>query len=47
MTNATAAIEACGLGKRYGHRWALADCTLTIPAGHVAGLVGPNKASPR
>jgi ABC-2 type transport system ATP-binding protein len=44
MTNATAAIEALGLGKRYGHRWALADCTLTIPAGHVAGLVGPNGA---
>jgi ABC-2 type transport system ATP-binding protein len=43
MTNATA-IEACGLGKRYGRRWALADCTLTIPAGHVAGLVGPNGA---
>src|SRR3984885_14010737 len=44
MTNATAAIEARGLGRRYGHRWALADCTLTIPAGHVAGLVGPNGA---
>ena len=44
MTNATAAIEARGLGKRYGHRWALTDCTLTIPLGHVAGLVGPNGA---
>ena len=44
MTNATAAIEARGLGKRYGHRWALADCTLSIPPGHVAGLVGPNGA---
>jgi ABC-2 type transport system ATP-binding protein len=44
MTNATPAIEARGLGKRYGHRWALADCTLAIPAGHVAGLVGPNGA---
>jgi ABC-2 type transport system ATP-binding protein len=44
MTNATAAIEARGLGKRYGHRWALADCTMTIPAGHVAGMVGPNGA---
>ena len=44
MTNATAAIEARGLGKRYGHRWALTDCTLTIPVGHVAGLVGPNGA---
>ena len=44
MTNATPAIEARGLGKRYGHRWALADCTLAIPAGHVVGLVGPNGA---
>jgi ABC-2 type transport system ATP-binding protein len=44
MTNATAAIEARGLGKRYGRRWALAGCTLTVPAGHVAGLVGPNGA---
>ena len=40
----TAAIEACGLGKRYGRRWALADFTLAIPAGRVAGLVGPNGA---
>ncbi len=44
MTDATAAIEARGLGKRYGHRWALTDCTLTVPAGHVVGLVGPNGA---
>jgi ABC-2 type transport system ATP-binding protein len=42
--NATAAIEARGLGKRYGHRWALTDCTVRIPAGHVAGIVGPNGA---
>jgi ABC-2 type transport system ATP-binding protein len=38
------AIEADGLGKRYGRRWALADCTLTVPAGQVVGLVGPNGA---
>jgi ABC-2 type transport system ATP-binding protein len=44
MSGATAAIDACGVGKRYGRRWALADCTLAIPAGHVAGLVGPNGA---
>jgi ABC-2 type transport system ATP-binding protein len=37
-------IEASGLGKRYGRTWALRDCTLTIPAGHVAALVGPNGA---
>jgi ABC-2 type transport system ATP-binding protein len=40
----TAAVEARGLGKQYGRRWALTDCTLTIPAGHVVGLVGPNGA---
>jgi ABC-2 type transport system ATP-binding protein len=38
------AIEANGLGKRYGRRWALADCTLSVPAGQVVGLVGPNGA---
>jgi ABC-2 type transport system ATP-binding protein len=38
------AIEASCLGKRYGRTWALRDCTLAIPAGHVAALVGPNGA---
>ena len=37
-------IEAGSLGKRYGRRWALADCTLAVPAGRVVGLVGPNGA---
>jgi ABC-2 type transport system ATP-binding protein len=37
-------IKASGLGKRYGRRWALADCTLAVPAGRVTGLVGPNGA---
>jgi ABC-2 type transport system ATP-binding protein len=37
-------IRAEGLGKRYGRRWALTDCDLDIPAGHVVGLVGPNGA---
>ena len=37
-------IEASGLGKRYRRTWALRDCTLTIPAGCVVGLVGPNGA---
>src|SRR5260370_20510688 len=37
-------VEADGLGKRYGRRWAVRDCTLVIPAGHVTGLVGPNGA---
>jgi ABC-2 type transport system ATP-binding protein len=40
----TAVLEASGLGKRYGRRWALSDCTLAIPPGHVVGLVGPNGA---
>jgi ABC-2 type transport system ATP-binding protein len=38
----TAALEATHLGKRYGGTWALRDCTLAIPTGHVVGLVGPN-----
>src|SRR5690348_2497786 len=37
-------IETNGLGKRYGGTWALRECTLAIPAGHVAALVGPNGA---
>jgi len=40
----TYALAASGLGRQYGHRLALADCTLSIPAGHVVGLVGPNGA---
>jgi ABC-2 type transport system ATP-binding protein len=40
----TAVIETEGLGKQYRRVWALADCTLSIPAGHVVGLVGPNGA---
>ena len=39
-----AALEASGLGKRYGRRWALSDCTVSMPSGHVVGLVGPNGA---
>ena len=37
-------LESRGLGKRYRPRWALTDCTLSVPAGHVVGLVGPNGA---
>ena len=37
-------IEASGLGKRYGGTWALRECSVAIPAGHVAALVGPNGA---
>ncbi|MEO9180941.1 MAG: ABC transporter ATP-binding protein, partial [Acidimicrobiales bacterium] len=38
------ALESTGLGKRYGKKWALHDCTLSIPQGKVVGLVGPNGA---
>jgi ABC-2 type transport system ATP-binding protein len=37
-------LQAQGLGKKYGRRWALSDCTLDVPAGRVVGLVGPNGA---
>ena len=38
------ALRAQGLGKRYGREWALRDCTFSVPAGSVVGLVGPNGA---
>jgi ABC-2 type transport system ATP-binding protein len=40
----TAVLETRGLGKQYGRRWALHDCTLSLPAEKVVGLVGPNGA---
>jgi ABC-2 type transport system ATP-binding protein len=40
----TAVIETNGLGKQYGRKRALQDCTLSIPDGKVVGLVGPNGA---
>jgi ABC-2 type transport system ATP-binding protein len=40
----TAAIETDRLTKRYGRRAALSECTVSIPAGKVVGLVGPNGA---
>jgi ABC-2 type transport system ATP-binding protein len=40
----SAVLKAVGLGRRYGRRRALQDCTLTIPGGRVVGLVGPNGA---
>src|SRR4051794_31927683 len=38
------AIEASGLGKRYGDLWALRDVDLLVPAGTVLGLLGHNGA---
>jgi ABC-2 type transport system ATP-binding protein len=37
-------IESAALGKRYRRTWALRDCTLGIPGGHIVALVGPNGA---
>jgi ABC-2 type transport system ATP-binding protein len=42
--NQVAGLETRELGKRYGSKWALRDCTLDIPAGSVTALVGPNGA---
>jgi ABC-2 type transport system ATP-binding protein len=42
--SAPCVLSARRLGKRYGRRWALDQCDLDIPAGHVVGLVGPNGA---
>ena len=39
-----AAVEASGLGKRFGKTWALRDCTLSLPEGRVVALIGPNGA---
>jgi ABC-2 type transport system ATP-binding protein len=38
------AINTQGLGKRYGSKWALRDCTIEVPEGSVTALVGPNGA---
>ncbi|HXS63027.1 MAG TPA: ABC transporter ATP-binding protein [Streptosporangiaceae bacterium] len=44
MTAEAPVLQTTGLGKKYRSRWALRDCTLSVPAGHVTGLVGPNGA---
>jgi ABC-2 type transport system ATP-binding protein len=38
------ALRTHELGKRYGSKWALRDCTLDVPEGTVTALVGPNGA---
>ena len=35
-------VETSHLGRRYGSRWALQECSLEIPEGHLVALVGPN-----
>ena len=37
-------IDAHAIGKRYGRRWALRDCTLAVPQGATVGVVGANGA---
>jgi ABC-2 type transport system ATP-binding protein len=37
-------LETSALSKRFGNTWALKECSLVIPSGHVAALVGPNGA---
>src|ERR1700712_1381732 len=37
-------VETHGLGRRYASTWALEDCSLSIPEGHLTALVGPNGA---
>ncbi|MGH9056662.1 MAG: ATP-binding cassette domain-containing protein, partial [Acidimicrobiales bacterium] len=42
----TPALAVNGLGHRYNRdRWALQHCTLSVPAGRVVALVGPNGAA--
>jgi ABC-2 type transport system ATP-binding protein len=41
------ALRTEALGKRFRQTWALRDCTLALPAGRVAALVGPNGGSSR
>jgi ABC-2 type transport system ATP-binding protein len=37
-------VETFGLSVRYGQTWALRDCTVSIPEGHIVALVGSNGA---
>ncbi len=38
------AVVADRLSKRYGQKWALRECSLTVPDGRLCALVGPNGA---
>ena len=38
------ALRADRLGKRYGHSWALHNCTLAVPRNRAVALVGPTRA---
>jgi ABC-2 type transport system ATP-binding protein len=36
------AVDAVGLGKRYGQTWGLQDCSVQVPKGAISALLGPN-----
>ena len=40
----SALLDTSALGKRYRRKWALRDCTLTIPEPSIVGIAGPNGA---
>jgi len=42
MSTSPPAVEASGLCRRYGRRWALVDVSLQVPAGRVAMVTGRN-----
>ena len=42
--NSTPAVEAHGLGRRFGDLWVLQDVDLAAAEGTVLGLLGPNGA---
>jgi ABC-2 type transport system ATP-binding protein len=44
MNEQNIALETASLGKRFGRKWALRDCSFALPAGRVTALVGPNGA---
>jgi ABC-2 type transport system ATP-binding protein len=35
-------VETQSFGKRYGKTWALQECSIQVPEGHISALVGPN-----
>jgi ABC-2 type transport system ATP-binding protein len=41
-SDVSAVLETEDLTKRYRGKAALSNCTISVPAGHVVGLVGPN-----
>lgn len=44
MGNATPAVEAVQLGRRFGRRWVMRDLALVVPRGCVFGFLGLNGA---